>query len=284
MDSDGFTLTWSTNDATAKEIGYIAIGGTSITAEVGSFLTPTSTGSHSVSTGIANADFLMLMSGAVSSQDSIANTLRYSIGVATGPSNEGNCAFNSSNGVTTTVTDRYQRTSAVFSQISSALQQEATFTNFTASGFDLNFGIGTIARHVFYLTIKGGQWEVGNGTTPTSTGTKAFTTSFQPKGMGHFSFNLTSSASINANNFFDFGATDGTNEFAMAVEDRDARTSVSDANRIFMNTKAYANISNSSSTLEEADHDSFNATDFTLDFTKVNATAREFIWFVVGDT
>jgi hypothetical protein len=52
LDADGFTLTWTTADSTARQVTYLALGGISLTnAYAGSYNLPTATGAMAV-TGV----------------------------------------------------------------------------------------------------------------------------------------------------------------------------------------------------------------------------------------
>jgi hypothetical protein len=63
MDPDGFTIRWTTNEARADIIHYIALGGTDITNAVASdFTMTTGSGTQDV-TGLGfQPDFLMFLS------------------------------------------------------------------------------------------------------------------------------------------------------------------------------------------------------------------------------
>ena len=82
------------------------------------------------------------------------------------------------------------------------------------------------------------------------------------------------------------GASDGTDDVDISVVDVHGLSGTSDSAKFSSSSDCYVAVNNTSGTLIEANiktGGSFNATDFTLDFTKTNAAAREFIWFVVGD-
>jgi hypothetical protein len=69
LNSDGFTVTWTTNSANADIIHYIAIGGSGITnAKAGSFSLTTGTPTYTVSTTDPGfqPDFVMLIHTGVS--------------------------------------------------------------------------------------------------------------------------------------------------------------------------------------------------------------------------
>lgn len=288
FDSNGFTLNWTTNTISGVPIKYVAIGGTDITdVEVGSFTSASGTGVQNVSTGVANADFLMLMNWASLTEDSLVTTGELALGMATSSSNRGCTTITSQDATGTSNTQRYQRTETVFQNMSSnstSKLNEADFDGFTASGFDLDWSLAN-QRVIYYLTIKGGQWEVGNGTSPASASTKSFTTTFEPKGLLIHGFNRAASTAVNTSAVLTFGASDETTDVSIGVLDFDA-VGTTDSARRSSSTSCVNGLGNTSETNELANVSTgggFNATDFTLQFTKTNSTLRELIWAVVGD-
>lgn len=286
FDSDGFTLTWTTNNAVANIIKYVAIGGDDLSVDVFEFTQKTSTGSQSVATGLNTADFVMLFGIGNTAKDSTVVHANCSIGMATGPSNEGAMSSFSRNAVGTSQDARYQRTSRVYVHTTdSAVTSEAEFTNFTTTGFDLNYiSSDGSARAIFGLTIKGGQWEVGSGLTKASTGTQAYTTSFNPTGLIQFGVGNTASTSKADHFGLMLGSSSGNSG--------DVGASVTDENGVGT-TDSYKKSSSTylmdilstadGSVLDRASVDSFNSTDFTLNFETADATQREFIWAVLKE-
>ncbi len=291
FDADGFTLDWTTNNATAFHIKFIAIGGDNITGvDVGSFVGKTSTGTQNVPTSLNTADFVMLLAPNLVSEDSLTTGNAITIGMATSGTDEGLTSVTSQNGVTTTDTSRYQRINNIITSRSTgngAVADEASFDGFTSSGFDLDWTTASgTARTYYFITIKGGQWEVGNDTTKTTTGTQAYTTAFQPKGLFLFSMNNVPDTGVQSNAIMTIGASDGTDDVDISLVDVNGLSVTSDSARLSSSSDCYVAVNNTSSTLIEASLSTgggFNATDFTLNFTKTNAAARQFIWFVVGD-
>jgi len=287
FDADGFTLDYTTNTSVPLSYKFIAIGGDSVSAEVGTLTSSTSTGTQNVSTGIANANFTMMMATFLAAAD--YNTVKIhsilTLGMGIDNTEQGNIAVRSMDALGTSDTARYQQTDVVYTRVTTAgsILGEASFTGHTASGFDLNWSVGdSAAVPIEYLTIKGGQWEIGDDTTPTSATTKATTTSFQPKGIGIMGFGAVADAGVVASNVFTFGASDGTNTSGIANQDLD-NVGTTDCSRYSSSTTLNLRISASTVT-EEATVDSFNATDFTLDYTTADATARQFLWFAMGNT
>jgi len=288
MDSDGFTLTWNPNNAGVPVIKYVAIGGAAITTEVGVFQEPSGTGTQNVATGLDSANFVMLMGTGSGTEDANTDDASLSLGMASGSLNQGVTVITDEDAPASgnANANRYQRTDNIYAVIdpnAETVTAEADFTGFTSSGFNLNWtGTPSTSREIYYLTVKGGQWEVGNGTFPTSVTNKTFTTTFKPIGLFHFGFGRAASTSVEVDASFSLGANDNTTEAGVSVNSEDANAS-SNVARIISATKSLLTLSFVPATLDEAELLSFNDTDFKMDFTKNDSTAKEFLWFVVGD-
>jgi hypothetical protein len=159
---------------------------------------------------------------------------------------------------------------------------EGEFNGFDASGFDINWTTndaqGTL---ISYLIIKGGKWQAGQDTTKTSTGTKATTTDFQPQSLLTSNAFRTGTAWTGTRAHMALGLADGTTEAANVSADED-NLGTSVCTNWSSITKAQGEIA-TTVVLEEADLDSFNATDFTLDWTTASGVAIRFMWVVCAD-
>lgn len=285
LDSDGFTLSWTTNNAVAYKIQYWAWGGTDISTDVFSFDSATTTGSQSVSTNLNTADFTMLMSANLTTEDSITAHAQYSYGMAISSTEEGNMAFGNQDGVTTTNTYRYQEDDSVITILqngSSNIASEADFTNHTASGFDINWSTNDGSAYKIYgASIKGGTWDYGVETTPNTTnGNQSYTTAFQPEGLIISTFTRATAATMQPGNVRNLSAHDGTTGALMSAVDMDGQASVSNSGSRSSTSDMIVSYTNPAATAEIATFDSFNATDFTLTYSGSDATQREFVWIV----
>ena len=283
FDADGFTLDYD-NVVSAIPVYYTAYGG-DITAEVGKFQQDATSGVHTqnVSTGIANADFVML----TSTQSTAENLNVHSIlmtGVADGLGNRGVSYSRSPDNQTLSDTWRYQEDDKVlaFTDGSKSLIVTADFGGFTAGGFDLDYTAADgITRYIYYLTIKGGSWEVGAGITPTGTTTEAFTTTFEPKSVQYMTVGRVPSGIVGVNLQHYIGGTDGTTQNSIGLHSRD-NVGTSVCNR-FNEDNELVTYMWATSILQKCTFDSFNATDFSLTWNTNDGVAREFIWWVCGD-
>ena len=225
MQSDGFTVTWTENDTSAFIVKWWAIGGDEITVDVFEFAQPNQTGtniSQSVTTSLADADFVTLFGIGSSIKDSLTGNLLSCIGMASGPSNEGlSSAFSADAQTIVSNTTRYQRTNRIYAVATDSVLAECEFTNFTGTGFDLNWTdiSSASARAIFGFTIKGGGWEVGNGLMKnTPDGTRAYTTTFEPQGLITLSTGQTDQTTIQDQNRLLCGASHGLNGDVSCVE------------------------------------------------------------------
>ena len=140
--------------------------------------------------------------------------------------------------------------------------------------------VGTI---VIFLIIKGAQWESGNETARTTTGTKATTTTFEPKGLYTFAVKRTADGSAQEDLNMNIGATHGLTNDSGGMTDEDG-VGTTNIGVMSSNTKLVRyNNANSQAVLTESELDSFNPTDFTLDWTTVDGNAYKFLWVVCGN-
>jgi hypothetical protein len=288
FDADGFTLTW-TQLGFGYEIYYVAFGGDDLTAvEVGSFTGPASTGIQNVATGIDTADFLAIMCVGTTVENTQLAHSQIMLGMASSPANQCVCSIVSRDNVNPGDTSRYQRTNEIIAVRSAggaggSVFSEATLDAFTALGFDLDWTDAGTGQTFIYFTAKGGKWEVGNGTFPLTVSTKSFATGFEPKGLFTMGFGNVAITSVVDDTVFHVGATDGTDNVGISVSSDDG-VSPTVTQRYHSETKSIVTLDPASAaTTDEADIDSFNASNFTMDFTKVSGIAKEFLWFVFGD-
>ncbi len=191
FDADGFTVTWDVNDAVASVVHYMAWGGADLTdVDVANFTSSTTASptTQNVATSIDTADFVIMgMTQFSTTVNSVASFSSFSIGCAS--STTARWVVNSKirHGTGNSNVAQQFKTDEIASTLGSSatLVQEGDFAGFTASGFDITWttNFHGSPKQCFFLTMKGGQWEVGDDAAPTSTGNKAYTTAFQPEGV-----------------------------------------------------------------------------------------------------
>lgn len=287
FDATGFTLTWTTaNDANAVQINYIAIGGSNVTnAEVGSFTGIGSTGVQNVS-ALADANFIICAGANHGTEDASQAHFIATIGAATSATARWGMGFTSANNKTVTQTARYRRNDSFLVNATVAATptgvNKADFNGFTVSGFDIDW-VTANTNDYYYLLIKGGNFEVGEDATKTTTGTQAYTTTNKPTGVALFSISGTTSGTAGNQNRFCIGAaSDSTEEASVSGASKDNVTSsIVDQSQ---STTDCFHTHNETSTLDKARLASFNSADFTLDFQAgTDANARDFFWFTMDE-
>jgi hypothetical protein len=295
ISSTSFTLTHELNDTgTAFTIHYFAIGGDDITdTKADTFATILTTGNQSITSLSFQPDFVLMLSV----QDPTATTNPTSgtanIGMATGSSNQGAISIAEEDARNPTDTWRYQRTDkciVMLSPSAGSIQGEAEFTQFTSTGFDINWTDAMPnATIVYFLAIKGGNPIIGNFLQPTSTGIQTYNTvsGKTPKAVMIFSVNNTATTSVANNSRLSIGGTDGTDEGCIWYGDTDNVTPAIVARRV-VTTKAIglsteADDATLSTTDAEADIDSFNSGNFKLNWTTADATQREILFFALSE-
>ena len=289
FDSDGFTLTWTTNSASAYKIKYVAFGGSNITSvQVGHFDTTTTAGptTQNVS-ALASGNLIAILTTATTTtgEDTLNSGCTTSLGFASGASNQGVCSSWSRDNQGTSGTQHSVWTDSIiaFRTDTPTTILDGQFGGFTGSGFDINWTTtDATSRRLYYMIVKGGTWQVGSGTTNTTTGTKSFTTSFKPAGLIVALSNTATADPSAVNGSFGMGAADGTNNASFALQDEDGQAT-SDTGRDSSATACLLMVDQANSRTEVAALSSFNSTNFTLNFTTSDATARTFIWAVVQE-
>lgn len=289
-----FVVTWTVNDTTATILKYIIFGGDDITGvQVTTVTALTSNGSQSVTLDTDVRDIsdgqgiLFTIWGDVGNNTSADNGL-LTRGAATSASEEVSISFTTDDNNNTgdpfsVISDKVIRS---MSEINSTIAIDLEFTAWDSLGFDWNYiNAPSNADPIYIMVIKGGQWDVGNDTMRTTDGTKATTTGFQPNGLcilGNPSITL-NSVNAGVDGYFLTGAsTSSTVNHHEGCIHEDA--SANSETGVFAQNNSVLGHYNSAAgvtTLDaEADLDSFNATDFTLDYTNTDGTAHRFGWIV----
>lgn len=298
LTASGFDISWTTQNAIASRIHFIAYGGDDITGTQVLDLNKLSTVVPATQNIATNADVQNIVEGngvlfmgySGGSIGSFGNDMSPGIGIATkaAPSlQNGMVAWMDNRGANPSIPRQVHKDAQIVHNIRASdglLRDEGVFGGFTASGFDIDWGPATTSTgpRLIFLIIKGGQWETGNETARTTTGTKATTTVFQPKGLFTLSVKRTADGDAPEDLSANIGAADGTNHSSASTTDESAviPTNIGIMSSVTKLVR-YHNPSNQA-VLTEADLDSFNATDFTLDWTTVDGNAYKFIWLVCG--
>jgi hypothetical protein len=297
--SDGFTINWSDASATANLIvHYFAYGGTDLTnAKAGAHTIVRTTAGTEATSGLGFApDYVSFASPEVPHATSIIDT-HMAQGAATATQQWALCFFDND---AANNMDTFQRRSTskciVLADATSVLQAEASLSSLDADGFTLNWTDPvTVAssRVFYYLALKGGQYDLGADSTPTSTGAQAVTTGFEPKGVFLSWINRTlavdTTTTAAGDSGFGVGAVDSSlNQGYVVINQTDAdgnsqawrSHSAAAAVRVVKGTTAAM----AARAQAQADSGALTATGFQLNWTVVDAAAYQYHYVAFGDT
>lgn len=292
FDSDGFTLSWTTNNAFGYIIHYLALGGSDLTnAKVIPWQMPTTDTTKAV-TGVGfqpDIVFTLQASGIGSSAlpQQLA-TATFGFGAMTASDQWCNF-FLSEDNVNPTDTYRQQRTDAMLSacNVSGTQTYLATYLSMDADGFTTTFtGTDGTAHRLGSLCLKGGSYKIGNGTKPTGAApqTQTFTTTgFTPTGYLLTSHQFTAGSTIASNARIGIGASDGTVEQSVAMTDTD-NLATSSVDNIGKTDKVFVKCNNNTTTVDaEADDGNFSAGSFDISWSTNDAIATQILFAAFGN-
>jgi hypothetical protein len=290
LDATNVVMTWTTNNATAYVIHYIAIGGSDISATVQNWTLPTTTGNASV-TGTGFRPNVVWLFNASDNLTGAAPTSSTSAGFGQGVIGAGGeqwaLAGRSADAVATSNSARAQRVdSAVYAtDDNGVITKQASYVSMDADGFTLNYSVANAnASQAISLALRGVNAGIGSFAKTINTSvpvTQSVT------GLG-FKPNLVilssdhDSVTPDVTSFFrqSFGASDGTTEGSTLFSDASGNKpslvqSLDKTSKVICrNTQDNAGV-----LLSEADLTSMDAGGFTLTWT-TNDNEAPFIEYV----
>ncbi|OGD31419.1 hypothetical protein A3C91_04765 [Candidatus Azambacteria bacterium RIFCSPHIGHO2_02_FULL_52_12] len=289
FDADGFTVNWAVNEARSDIIHYLAIGGADITnATASTFTLATGTGNQAVNTVGFQPSFVMFLWGFTEALDTASAGLEMGMGFAQGPTQQASIMNVSRDGrASNDFKYSQQRTdnSILLTNLAGAQDALASFVSMDASGFTVNKSNAPAANTpVFFLALRGGQYNVGSFNQPVATGAQTVSApGFQPIGLMFSSFNRAASTTLAQEAEVSLGsATASTARSNIWAESR--TIDPSDTNT-YENTTSVLTLATGPGTIDaQADFSAFTATGFTLNWTTVDATARQIIYVAIGHT
>jgi hypothetical protein len=284
-----FDVTWSQNPAgTGYEIGYIVIGGVDITNTAGGI------GQHSNSTTVDatisftplafQPDFMIWLEADSNAVPGTGNGGAMTIGMADSDGNQIALAVMDQDALATTKTGRQQSVSRCNLNVSWTKVgiRENEFSAFTATGWDWiqRLANASSRKFLYFACATGEQLKVVTGTTSTSATTKSYTTPGRPAGALLMGVNNVVTSGIADEAALTIGAMDGTSENSfLSVDDHNLGTSeCGQSHQITgVHETTTGAVAAAGPTIDGlAVHDSFNATDFTLDWSDADSALREF--------
>ncbi|MBX5328383.1 MAG: hypothetical protein QHH18_03755 [Candidatus Bathyarchaeota archaeon] len=291
FDADGFSLNWQINENRADIIHYLALGGEDlIYAKAGSFSLSTASGTQDI-TGVGfQPNFAMFLWTYTEAVNTGTSHAEIGIGFAASPTKRAALVAASEDGRGTTDTWRQQRTDScilLLDPTSGSQDAIVDFSQFLADGFRVNkIDAPAAITPIFYLALKGGNYDVGSFNSPTSTGTQDIATlGFQPAAImlatqGRSSTMIGQHAEASLG-----GATSAADRGVTWFEDRDG-LSTSDNEMETLNTRIIQwrdrTASDTFSLRGSADFVSFLSTGFRLSWSNVEASGRQVIYVAFG--
>lgn len=300
-----FTLNWSTQSNTqALNIHYCVIGGSDITnvSVVNTNKQDVATGNHSW-TGSGTAftpDFALTMTGTdsytVNTLSSSLDRAMIAVGAIDSAGNEWIVSGRDET-ATTSDCDMYINPNACMvshdpaSGATTYLADFVSFNNAAGGGVTLNVtdAATNAATPIAFLFIKGGVWECGAFQQRSGTGTQNVTysnASLDTSMVFLAGISSATSASVVANMYLGFGASDGTNEGCTSIANLNGQgtfvTSFNDSNTKVYRIHTPAATATSSTTNAECDLTAMSTGQFTLNWTTADTTLRRMAWWAVG--
>ena len=280
-DATTTTLTWNVNPSVDYLIGFIQVGGSDITnVSVGTgTLVSGSTADVAVTAPGFQPDFAMFIGTQATAAGTITRALG-TVGFAASADKEFTMCWgidDAQNMTTTIDAVSYTNAAASMSQITAGAETIdflANLKSFDVNGFTLAVTNAASAAWQFgYLVIKGGQWDVGNGTISDPEIISGM--AFQPKGLAIANTNAAADATVAISTVTTFGvATSTSTEATVSAGQTDA----------VLNTATFrATYSDSISSTGTAST-KVNFTQFNSDgWQTTSGDARTFGWFACGD-
>jgi hypothetical protein len=284
LDSDGFTLNFTTVPGTGTRFYYLALGGSDLQAEILTAGDFASTGNHSFTGGTFKPDCAIVIGGGITGGNTGQAEGRGFISFVkdtTHRTSMGGGFRNSGTSLT-----KYERSDLAVACAAGSLGklEEGDLVSMDSGGLTINFTTyvtGDTAVTHACLSLKGVNFAVGAETQKTSTGTKATTgLGFQPSALIWGSQMMVASSAVSTTGFLgeSMGFTDGTAIRCQALADN------ANANSYQSNSQLVVMIDDSASggVKALATLSSFDAGGYTLNWGTADATAREFIYLAVG--
>lgn len=289
MDSDGFTLNWTTTSGAAPIMLYIAVGGADLT-NVGlvQFTSPTSTGSQATTGMGFKPDCLLLCSVGLSTAPAATDATKGRFGVGWGTSSSARVtagmALNTSGAADAR---KKQSTSAILTIPTDAATTnfiEADLTSLDSDGFTLNWGtVDASAHYCWGLGLKGGSYKVGSFLQPTSNGNQGVTgVGFQPVGEILLATSDTAAAGVTSeirNTIA--GATSSSDRWVVGKGSIDVSNDCINMDRTLC-IRNLDEVVGNTAVLSKADFVSQDADGFTVNWTTTDATQREQLYLALG--
>lgn len=281
LDSDGFTLNWTTVSS-GIIVNYLALGGADLTnAAIKQFTSPTSTGNQAT-TGVGFQPDLVIFGGLTNSATAPPATLGTSLPLDMGwmtSAAQGDLSWHYQSG---TAFNAYQRTASAFAGISGGSKvREASYVSMDSDGFTLNWtAVSASARYIWAICLKGGQYKVGAFNKPTSTGNSGVTgVGFLPTAEMFLTFGIAAQTTVSTTARAALGASTGTSNRGSTANSYES----SFKNLDYHTTTAVLRIDADGTANGEGDFVSHDSDGFTINWTTADGTAEQILYMAVGN-
>ena len=230
FDSDGFTLSWTTNDSNAYIIHYMALGGSDFTdASVVAWQAPSGTGNLAVTGAGFQPDCVIhILSEVTASPPANNASARVMLGAMTSSAAWATAFMAVDNSAADDSASSQSRTQPISNYSAIGLGRViASYVSLDADGFTTNFTTANASfrYRVYSLCLKGGSYYVGRistaaaGTPPVSQSTTGV--GFQPEGLLFASVYSTSAAASAPDVRWMLGAGNATASHSIYAEEDD---------------------------------------------------------------
>lgn len=280
MDSDGFTVNFSTANATAYIINFMALGGSDLTnASIVSFAAATATGNQAVTGAGFKPDCLIDMF-----TDNFGGSFggyQFGFAVSTTQRAGTGASFDA------THASRYQRINTFLGfgkgLTGGPAYREADLVTLDSDGFTVNWTTAAASPPTIYvLCLKGGRYAVGSFSQKTATGSQATTgIGFTPTGLLLGSIGngaTTTTIAPPGLEIMTGAASDSTHRAVTTMIDGTNGVAKLDRANVYVNMADNA----TPTVVSAADLTSFDADGFTLNYGSADGTPREVIFLAFG--
>lgn len=288
FDSDGFTLNFTTVQASGYLVSYIAFGGVDLTnVAIKDVRAPASTGSQAY-TGVGfQPDMLITISNSDTSAgpgSSHNSGARATMGLGISGTNK--AAHSVSDDNSGKKYAKVQKTGITMAAdvITPSILYEASLTSLDSDGFTWNWVTTSANRYTFVLCLKGGLYKVGTFNQSTSTGNQSVTgIGFQPLGIMLLSTNVASSTSVSTGAKFSMGGASSSSSRFSTWLGASGDPSVADH---YHDTEKVLRVLTEGTPTEvtTADYVSNDSDGFTINNSAVDGTSREVLYFAFGSS
>ncbi|MFQ5779711.1 MAG: hypothetical protein ACE5HN_02850 [Nitrospiria bacterium] len=289
FDADGFTINWTTNDANAYLIHYIALGGDITNALAGTFTLTRTVGNQAV-TGVGfQPDSIMTLWGFTEPVDTSVEDAAIGIGFARSATARGAMVYASPDNKDYFEKRWQQRTDAAIlllapDDVPPTQDAIVDLVSMDADGFTVNKSDDPKdPTPIFFLALKGGRHNVGAFNQPTVTGNQATTgVGFQPEQLILAGFNLAATQALSLGGAVSFGAAGSSTERGGIWFQDSSDFDPIEAN-MYTATSDTLTLADGPSTVDaRADFVQFDPDGFTLNWQTADATARQTLYWAVA--